>query len=146
MPQNTFYKYPLQLATIMEGKDAPTCDLKSSISRNIELIIMTRFGEFRSDPTFGCEIWDLDFELIVSQASWEKKLRMSLLGSITNHERRLSNIEAAVVLTEMEKPNPVYRSPEIKKKVEIKLTGIVKKTGEVYNFSARLFLSPLSLD
>ncbi|MCW3109211.1 MAG: hypothetical protein JWQ09_3717, partial [Segetibacter sp.] len=46
----------------------------------------------------------------------------------------------------IEKLNPIYKLPEIKKKVEIKLKGLVKKTGEPFNFSASLFLSPLSLD
>lgn len=146
MPTNTFYKLPLQLATMMEGKDSPTCDLRASISKNVELIIMTRFGELRSDPTFGCEIWDLDFELIISQGTWEKKMCNSVLQSITNHECRLSNVEANVVLSEIEKLNPIFKLPEIKKKVEIRLKGTVKKTGEPFNFSASLFLSPLSLD
>ncbi len=131
---------------MMEGKDAPTCDIRASISKNIELIIMTRFGELRSDSTFGCEIWDLDFELIVSQGTWEKKLCNSILQSITNHEQRISNVEANVALAEIEKLNPAFKLPEIKKKVEIRLKGLIKKTGEPFNFGASLFLSPLSLD
>ncbi len=146
MASNFYYKLPLQLGSLMEGKDAPTCDLRASISKNVELIIMTRFGELRSDPTFGCEIWDLDFELIVSQGSWEKKLCSSILQSVSNHECRLSNLEASVVLAEIERVNPIYNLPEVKKRVEIRLKGIVKKTGEPYNFNASLFLSPLSLD
>jgi len=146
MASNFYYKLPLQLSGIMEGKDAPTCDLRTSISKNIELIIMTRFGEHRSDPTFGCEIWDLDFELIVSQGIWEKKLCSSVMQSISIHECRLSNIEATVLLTEVEKINSIYKLPEIKKKVEIRLAAIIKKTGEPYSFIASLFLSPLSLD
>lgn len=146
MASNIYYRLPLQLSGIMEGKDAPTCDLGASISKNIELIIMTRFGEHRSDPTFGCEIWDLDFELIVSQGLWEKKLSGSLLQSITTHEHRLTDVDINVMLTEIEKINAVLKFPEIKKKVEIRLKAVVKKTGEPYNFTANLFLSPLSID
>jgi phage baseplate assembly protein W len=146
MPINTYYKYPLQLSRLMEGKEAPTCDLGASISKNIELIIMTRFGEHRSDPTYGCEIWDVDFELIVSRSYWEKKLRDSIHESINKHEPRLSSIDVAVVLSDIEKLNAIYKHPEIRKKVEIRLKAIVKKTGEAFNFTAGLFLSPLSLD
>ncbi|MDB5250015.1 MAG: hypothetical protein JWQ40_4409 [Segetibacter sp.] len=146
MASNVYYKLPLQLSEMMEGKDAPTCDLGASISKNIELIIMTRFGEHRSDPTFGCEIWDLDFELIVSQGLWEKKLCNSILQSITSHENRLTSVDVSVMLTEIEKLNAIMKYPEIKKKVEIRLKAVVKKTGEGYNFTANLFLSPLSLD
>lgn len=146
MSISSYYKLPLQLSQIMEGKDAPTCDLGASISKNIELIIMTRFGEHRSDPTFGCEIWDLDFELIVSQGFWEKKMRDSILQSVSRHESRLSNIEATVMLSDIERLNAIYKYPEIRKKVEIRLKGFIKKTGEAFNFTAGLFLSPLSLD
>jgi len=139
MAGNFYYKLPLQLSGIMNGKDAPTCDLRASISKNIELIIMTRFGEHRGDPTFGCEIWDLDFELIVSEGTWEKKLCDSMLQSITNHECRLSEVEIFVTLSQIEKLNPVYKSPEMKKKVEIRLKGVIRKTGEPYNYTASLF-------
>jgi phage baseplate assembly protein W len=130
----------------MQGKDVPTCDLATSVSKNIELVIMTRFGELRSDPTFGCEIWDLDFELIVSRAYWEKKLCDSIHQSIIRHECRLSNIDVSVLLSDVEKYNPVYKYPEIRKKLEIRLKAVIKKTGEGFSFTASLFLSPLSLD
>jgi phage baseplate assembly protein W len=81
-----YYKIPLQISALLEGNDLPNCDLKESLTHTLELIIMTRFGEHRHDPSFGCEIWDLDFELIVSEDKWEEKLRQSLLKSITSHE------------------------------------------------------------
>jgi phage baseplate assembly protein W len=146
MAINSYYRLPLQLSGIMEGKDAPKCDIGASISKNIELIIMTRFGEHRSDPSFGCEIWDLDFELIVSRSYWEKKICMSIQDSIVKHESRLSNIDTTVTLTDVEKFNAIYKYPEIRKKVEIRIKGVVKKTGEPFTFTAGLFLSPLSLD
>lgn len=146
MPVNSYYKLPLALSTITAGKDVPTTDLGGSISKNIELIIMTRFGEHRSDPTFGCEIWDLDFELIVSQGYWERQMCKSIQNSIVQHESRLSNIEVTIVLSDIEKANAIYKHPEIRKKVDIKLKATLKKTGENFNFTAGIFLSPLSLD
>lgn len=146
MAVTSYYQFPLKLSNIMGGKESPTCDLGASISKNIELILMTRPGEHRSDPTFGCEIWDFDFELIVSHGLWEKKLCKSIQQSIAQHELRLSSIEVVVVLSEVERINAIYKYPEIRKKAEIKLKAIVKKTGEAFNFSASLFLSPLSLD
>jgi phage baseplate assembly protein W len=140
-----YYKMPLQLTAVMEGKELPACDLMTSVTNNLELIIMTRFGEHRSNPTFGCEIWDLDFELIVSASLWEEKLRQSLLKSITTHESRLSNIEINVAITDMEKYNGLRRFVEIKKRVEIQIAGILHKTGEAVNFRTNLFLSPLSV-
>ncbi len=140
-----YYKIPLQLATVTEGNDLPTCDLTHSVSKNLALIIMTKFGEHRSDPSFGCEIWDLDFELIISENLWEEKLRQSLLRSITTHEHRLSGVDLAVEITEIEKFHLFKQYTEIKKRVDIRLTGTLHKTGELFKFSTNLFLSPLAV-
>ena len=129
----------------MEGHELPTCDLKHSVTKNLELIIITKFGEHRSDPTFGCEIWDLDFELIVSESLWGEKLRKSLIKSITTHEPRLSEIEITVAISDFEKTNYFKQFTEIKKRVDIGIKGTIHKTGEGYHFNTNLFLSPLSV-
>lgn len=141
-----YYKIPLQLTTALEGGEMPTCNLMESIKKNLELIIMTKFGEHRSDPSFGCEIWDLDFELIVSENLWEEKLRQSLLKSITTYERRLSDVQLTVAISEIEKFYLFKQYAEIKKRVDIQLTAIMDKTGEAFTFTNSLFLSPLSID
>lgn len=141
-----YYKIPFQISAVLEGNELPTCDLRESISRNLELIIMTRFGEHRHDLGFGCEIWDLDFELIVSENKWEEKLRQSLLKSITTHEHRLSDIQLDVQINEIEKFHLFKQYAEIKKKVDIQLIGTMHKTGEAFAFRNSLFLSPLSID
>lgn len=141
-----YYKIPLQLSALLEGNELANCDMRESISKTLELIIMTRFGEHRHDPSFGCEIWDLDFELIVSENKWEEKLRQSLLKSITSHEHRLSDIQLKVEITEIEKFHLLKKYAEIKKRVDIKLTGNIHKTGEQFSFNNSLFLSPLSVD
>jgi phage baseplate assembly protein W len=141
-----YYKIPLQLKSVMEGNELPVCDLAQSITKNLELIIITRFGEHRSDPSFGCEIWELDFELIVSARLWEEKLRQSLLRSVTSHEQRLVQTEVSIAVTDIEKFNLFRQFTEIKKRVDIHVTGIIHKTGEEFSFRTNMFLSPLSLD
>jgi phage baseplate assembly protein W len=141
-----YYKTPLRLATVMEGRPLPVCDLEYSIQKNLELIIISRFGEHRSDPAFGCEIWDLDFELIVSARMWEEKLKRSLLQSLTTYEQRLSSIEINVAITDIEKYNVLKQFTDLKKRVDIQLTGLIVKTGEPFSFHTNLFLSPLSVD
>lgn len=143
---NRYLKLPLSLATVMDGNELPTCNMVESIRSNLELIIITRFGEHRCDPSFGCEIWDLDFELIVSARLWEEKLRQSLLCSVTSHEHRLSNVEVNVQISDAEKLNLVKRFIEIKKRVDILVSGVIQKTGEPFQFRTNMFLSPLSMD
>lgn len=141
-----YYKIPLLLHAVTEGRELPACDLETSIQKSLELIITTKFGEHRSDPTFGCEIWNLDFELIVSARLWEEKLRQSLLKSITSHEHRLTNVEINAAISDIEKFNVLKQFTEIKKRVDIQVTGQMKKTGEMFVFHTALFLSPLSVD
>jgi phage baseplate assembly protein W len=138
------YKKPFRLNQLFQGYDLATQDVGASISQYIELIIFTRYGEHRFMPDFGCEIWDLDFELIVSESMWEEKLRQSLLRSINKYEQRIYHVEVDVKINEVNKFYPLRNISEIKKRVEITVKGIIHKTGEHYSFSTALFLSPLS--
>lgn len=138
------YNKPFRLKNILENKDLKEADLGKSISQNIELIIFTRYGEHRHNRNFGCEIWDLDFELIVSETTWEEKFRQSLLRSITEYERRLYQVEVEINMTEVEKKFSLRNVTEIKKKVDISIWGKMNITGEKYYFNTGLFLSPLS--
>ena len=141
-----YYTIPLQLGEVMKGNEMPACDLVQSITKNLELLITTRFGEHRSDPSFGCEIWELDFELIVSAALWEEKLRQSLMKSISAHEHRLSDIDITVSVTDTERLNVLKQFTEIKKRVNISLSATIHKTGEPFQFRTNMFLSPLSME
>ncbi|AMP97449.1 MULTISPECIES: GPW/gp25 family protein [Pedobacter] len=138
------YNKPFRLKNILDNKDLTEADLGKSISQNIELIIFTRYGEHRHNRNFGCEIWDLDFELIVSETTWEEKFRQSLLRSITEYERRLYQVEVEINMTEVEKKFSLRNVTEIKKKVDISIWGKMNITGEKYYFNTGLFLSPLS--
>lgn len=140
-----YFQFPLQLNKAFEGTELPTCNLRQSITKNLALIITTRFGEHRANESFGCEIWNLDFEIIVSERTWEEKLRQSLMRSISSHEQRLTGIEINVTIREVEKMKNSTSRSEVKKRVDIKLTGSILKTGESFDFSTNLFLSPLTV-
>lgn len=140
----SLYKKPLLFNQLLRGRDLETQDLGASISQYLELIIFTRFGEHRFKPDFGCEIWELDFELIVSESTWEEKLRQSLLKSITAHEQRIYDVNLDVRIKEVNKFYPLRNISEIKKRVEIVVTGRIQQTGENYMFSTALYLNPLS--
>ena len=141
---NPLYSKPIRFSHINNSQDLDKQDLGASISQYIELIIFTRFGEHRYNPEFGCEIWDMDFELIMSETIWEEKLRQSLLRSISKFENRIYDIDIGVNITEINKFYPLRNVSEIKKKVDITIKGKLNKTGETYLFKTALFLSPLS--
>lgn len=139
-----FYNKPFRFRSLFGGGGLQPTDLGKSISNHIELVIFTRFGEHRFHNDFGCEIWDLDFELIVSESIWEEKFRKSLLKSITDYEFRIYNTAVEVRITEVENVYPLRKITEIKKKVDISVRALIKTTGEKYFFNTALFLSPLS--
>lgn len=141
---NSYLNKPFRLQTVFSNSHLEEVDIGKSISNNIELIIFTRRGEHRFNPDFGCEIWDLDFELIVSEGLWEERFRKSLLLSITGYEKRIVGVSVNIKITEVEKFFPVRKVTEIKKKVLIQVEGKMKETNERYFFSTSLFLSPLS--
>ena len=140
------YTIPINTRNLAEGKPIEHCDINQSIKRHLELIIMTRFGEHRSDPSFGCEIWDLDFELIISEDLWAEKLRNSMLRSISKHETRLSHIKVDVSTRDIIRQNSYKSYTEIRKKVEIIIKAAIKQTGDQFDFTLDLYLSPLSVD
>jgi phage baseplate assembly protein W len=137
------YSKPFKLKNILSDKELETTDLGRSVSQNIELIIFTRYGEHRHNNHFGCKIWDLDFELVVSERIWEEKFRQSLLRSVTDYEHRLYQVEVEIKMSEVEKLFFGKNVTEIKKKVEISVSGRINTTGEKYYFNTSLFLSPL---
>ncbi|WP_374948627.1 GPW/gp25 family protein [Mucilaginibacter sp.] len=137
------YKKPFRLSHVFQGNDLDKQDVGASISQYIELIIFTRYGEHRYMQDFGCEIWDLDFELIISESIWEEKLRQSLLRSINTYEKRIYDVGVDVYIKEVNKFYPLRNITEIKKQVEIIVKARIQKTGENYVFSTSLYLSPL---
>lgn len=137
------YNKPFRLKNIFSDKELDTTSPGKSISQHIELIIFTRYGEHRHNSNFGCEVWDLDFELVVSERLWEERFRQSLLRSITASETRLYQVEVDIRMSEVEKMFFARNVTEIKKQVEITVNGVIQATGERYSFNTALFLSPL---
>ena len=139
-----YYKYPLNLSRIFENADLTKCDLGESISQNIQLIITSAHGEHRYNELFGCKIWEMDFELVMSQRIWEEKLRQSLLAGIVEFEKRIEKVNIEVHISEVENFQPITKYIAIKRKVDILVRAIIAETGEKYNFHTDLYLSPVA--
>lgn len=139
-----FYKYPLSFSNIFENKDMMRCGLGESISQNIQLIITSSHGEHRYNERFGCKIWDMDFELAMSQGMWEEQLRQSLHLGVTEFEKRIEQVQIEVKISEVEDFQPIRKYIAIKRKVDILVKAIIVETGEKYNFHTDLFLSPVT--
>ena len=142
-----YYELPINFSTLMQpNKDLYTCELRSSIAQNINLIITSKYNEHRFDDTYGCEIWDMDFELILNESAWKDKVNKSVLQTVKKHELRLDQIDSEISITEEEFVNKRTGFKGIRKKVMITITALVKETGQQFKFNSYLFLSPLSFE
>jgi phage baseplate assembly protein W len=124
-----------------------TCTLKDSIAQRIHLILITNLNEFRYDVEFGNKMWDNDFENIPNINQWKDIMAKSIKEAIIKFEKRLLNVNARLELTEEEFINREQQSlKKIKKRVDVKIQGNLKKTNEQFYFQELMYISPLWID
>lgn len=116
-----------------------------SIAQHIQMLLTTKPGENRYDTAYGCAIWDLDFELIISEGTWKEKFRLAVIDSIMNYERRIEQVHVEVDLNAVERFG-LRGQPEIKRKAIVFVKGKLAETGEQFSFKTELLLSPLSIE
>jgi phage baseplate assembly protein W len=141
--EDTYYSLPLRLDQIMEKRQAPRCSAKESIAQHIHLVLTTYFNENRFDPTYGCGIWEQDFEL-VSNLQWKDQTRDHIKKSVELHEKRLNNIQVKVEVDEHELGGKNIK--RIKRRVSVIVEGSIKRTNEKFAYKDEIYISPLSLD
>jgi len=140
---NAYYTLPLRLDSIINKKFSPLCSLQESIAQNLYLLITSDFKELRFDHTYGCSIWEQDFE-IMTNIKWKDALSNSLEETIKVHEERLKNFKVKVDIEEYK-----FLSKEIirvKRKLIIKISGYTLKTNEKFDFTEQIFIAPFSLE
>lgn len=143
--QQQFYSLPLSFINLLDKKDLTMCvDMKESICQNIHLILITHFGECKQDPTYGCPIWDNDFENIISINLWKENIRKSVKLVLLNHEQRLTNITIRTDISQEEIGSELLK--KLKKRVDVIVEGNITETNELFHFKDSLYISPLSFD
>jgi len=143
-----YYKLPLDYVRVFETKirNLSLCNEKESIDQHLELLLTTCPGEHKYDPNYGCKIWDMDFERVVSMSRWEDLFMKYITEAIENYEPRISNVEIKVQFFDTKR---VYEFPEatsIKKRVDIQIDATIVSTGLKCKFVYSLYLGPLSSD
>lgn len=143
----SFYQIPIKFSKLKQkNQELARCELTLSIRQNIYIIITSKFQEHRFDNTYGCELWEMDFELIANENLWLEKIRKSILQSVFKYERRLNDIDVNLRILQEEQETRYNNVRSIKKKLEIKVDGKLVETGEPLNYNLNIFISPLSLD
>ena len=140
-----YYKLPVRLEKLFEGdiRQLERCSDLESIDQHIELLLTTCPGEHRFDPKYGCRIWELDFERIVSTEQWKELFTGYVMQAISTYEKRISDITLSVNLQEVVREE-VLDNRMIRKRVDITVLATLNSTGAPCGFGYKLYMGPLS--
>jgi len=138
-----FFSLPFNSKAIITNKEHNKCAIKESIAHFIHLLTTSYFGECTFDETFGCSIWDVDFDNLSSVNKIKSVIIDSLYDSIKSHEQRLSNVSIEVSIKQ-EEISVVNKNNMVKKKVSLRVKGKVKKTNEDFLYNEYFYIGPLS--
>ncbi|GHT43633.1 lysozyme [Bacteroidia bacterium] len=150
-----FYKLPLYFdgfleqfadTEVPEGVDFPTCSELESIDQHLGLILTTCPGEHLFNPDYGCGIWDMDFERVVSRQRWEDRFTEHILQAVSKFEKRLTNVTAGIRVADTVREDAATRTTAIKKKVSVQINGRLVSDDANCGFRYTLFLGPLTTE
>lgn len=141
--QKNYYELPLKPSNFYSKKEHKVCNINESIAHYIHLINTSHFGDCSFDDTFGCAIWEIDFDNLKSTNKLKSLIVDSLQESLKKHEKRLSNIKVEVKIKQEEILNNDAIN-RIKKRIDLKVNGKVKKTNEVFSYVEYFYIGPLS--
>lgn len=138
-----YYNIPINFQHLIEKKDVEKTNLNQSIAKYINLIVTSSFGECKFNEMLGCKIWEMDFDLLSDTNSLRDKFKNDIKDAIMMNESRLNLLEVDVAIGVGQ--NPSYNnSIRLKKKVMMKIDGLIKKTNRPFNFQGYFFIGPLS--
>ena len=139
-----FLLIPVDFESILDKTDLRRLRLRESVGQHIRLILITHFGENKFDKSYGCEVWEYDFEKITSENKWKDTIVTSIEHSLKNHESRIYDVDVNLELTDEE--IIIKGAARIKKRLTINIKAKIKQTGEDFFTNPVLYLSPFSFD
>lgn len=139
-----YLKLPLKFGRFFEQHKLETCTIKDSIARNLHLLITSSLGENKQDPQYGSQFWDNDYDIHLTNDRRKDMVIQTLKTQILNYEKRLTNVsvEVNVKQAELKSNNNI----QLRRKIEIVITGLIARSKEPYRFQTGFFIGPLSYD
>ncbi|RAV29772.1 GPW/gp25 family protein [Sinomicrobium soli] len=140
--KDLYYKIPIDYKRITGGQDLRKVTLEESLAQYISLIITTIFGEYRYDKEFGTAIWDTDFDLLSNVNQLKDRIKDSVFEKVGQYEKRLVVTDVSLAIGE----DTIAYNPNIriKKRLDIVVYGVIKKTNEPYYYKSSYYLAPFS--
>ncbi|SDD99011.1 GPW/gp25 family protein [Niabella drilacis] len=139
-----YLKLPLRFDQFFDKKKLPSCGLADSIYRNLHLLITTVPGENKNDETYGASFWETDYDIHLDNDSRKELIVGNLKKQIALYEKRIHNVEVTVDVKLAVLKTQSADLP--RRKIEITVNGIIRKTLEPFRFQTGLFIGPLTLD
>ena len=146
--EQQYYKLPLKIASVFEedGKRLATCSEVSSIDQYIELLLITCPGEHKFNKSFGCGIWDMDFENVTSRQSWQEDFSKHIIYAIQTFEKRLKEVSVEIQVNDVARHDYSLQTTAIKKEVKVYVTARLVSNNEPCKFYYALYLGPLAAE
>lgn len=131
---NDNYSLPLRCGELVKKNPKhPKVKLEESVRRHLYLILITRFGENRCDPTYGCELWEHDFENLKALDDRKHHFSNSIKAVLAKHEPRLSDTLVEVDIKEPDIKDPLKLTQKLKKRIVITVRGRLVETNKDFN-------------
>jgi phage baseplate assembly protein W len=127
----------------MKGGTHDKCSTTDSIGEHIHLIMTTAFGEMQQDESFGCSIWDCDFDNLTAKNKMRERVKDSIRQSVLKYEQRLESVKAEVYIKEEELNTTIF-GRQVKKRMEVHISAVNKITNEPFYYRDSFFTGPLS--
>ncbi|HQE11109.1 MAG TPA: GPW/gp25 family protein [Flavipsychrobacter sp.] len=142
MPE--YLKLPLNFNQFFEQDKLNTCSIKDSIARNLHLLITTNTGENKQNLQYGAQFWDHDYDIHMSNDKRREQIIQNLKAQISLFEKRLADVVVEVNIKQTEYNTQANR--QLRRKIEIIITGLIVRSKEPYRFQTGFFIGPLSFD
>lgn len=144
----TCYKLPIHLEALLgaNGEEPTMCTELESIDQHIELLLTTCPGEHKFNKNYGCHIWDMDFERVVSREKWENDFKRHIKEAVTKFEPRLKDVIVTIHIEEVAREDKLMKTTAIKKKVTVLVNSLIVSTNNRCEFKYALYLGPLAAE
>ncbi len=139
-----YLKLPLRFNQFFQKKKLDTCSLTESISRNIHLLITTQLEENKQDFMYGSQFWDHDYDIHMSNDARREMVISSLKRQLGLYEKRLSN--TSVDVNVKQKEYRLSNSVQLRRRIEIIVTGYLLRSNEPFRFATGFFIGPMLFD
>lgn len=146
MNSGRYYKLPIRFDSVFneETENMGTCSEVNSIDQYIELLLTTCPGEHKFNKNFGCRIWDMDFERVVSRSKWKDDFTICILEAVQLFEKRLKDVTVQINIKDVTREDYTLQTTAIKKEVMVYIDSHLVSNNEPCKFQYALYLGPLS--